>query len=554
MSASEGSLGSSGGSVAAPPPAPPAAAASDVGTAAPSTAHPAVEPAAPPPPPAAAPSTAIPGASTTAAGANVPPKTIDEARAIFRQQVGLDIGANPEVVAPPEAQPTSEAAQLLEVPEPIPAVAAPPEPEEVEPPLPEPGVAEPQDDSALEALADDEDDLSVAFTPEELERRYSGRLNKKAKADIVRRDAQRVELLQKNQEVMQKLGGQPGLDLAANMSAIIWKDDVTKADAEQIVDLLTLPEHGGNAPLARMVASHLINTTIEDETAGPEFANQLITGQWGRKADGSAFDFAGMKPLELNDLLMHGVQAGLIDVEFLKNELDSMPRHEPSKRELELIRENEQLREQGQLKETEQKRERDRAKNVYTTQAVNWVQNYLYKAILPDAQKANWAAVDGEEGPSVEEKRALGELVADHINFRLFGSTGAPSQEFQALMRMINEMTAFSPETGLPTPRFIQKMEPLANKAKALFLGKQRVLNPRIKWTSETSRNAQLVAKNGSQKIGAPPQPQVQPPPVRQPVETQVRTKSTEELLAEERAKFAASMRRAQAEAGVGQL
>jgi hypothetical protein len=122
---------------------------------------------------------------------------------------------------------------------------------------------------------------------------------------------------------------------------------------------------------------------------------------------------------------------------------------------------------------------------------------------------------------------------------------------------MIDNMTAFDPATGKPTPRFLQKLGPLANQAEALFLGKQRVLNPRIAWTASKTRNAQLVEKNGNRKPAAPAQPQTpanEPPAVRQSLETPTRHPTTDELIAQEREEFRKKLAQGAAEAQVGAL
>lgn len=549
MSASEGSLGSSS-PAAAPPPAPSTpAAAPDSGSPVAAPAAPAAAEPTAPRSPAAAPIT--PGAPASEPSA---PATIEDAHRLFRQTIGLEGGEQlAQEVAPPEAPAPSVVPPPQAEPAPdLPPQEAAPVVEPTSEPL-APVVEPPAEEPVAEELADDdEDDLQTILTPEELQKRFNGRLTKKAAATIAKRDAQRGELLQQRTELLQKVGGQPGIELAQQLMPLIWNDNPTEADAEAVLDLLILPEHAGAGRLTKMVTEHLINTTIGDEVAGPELGSRLISEQWGSKSDGTPYDFNGLKPLELVDLLIRGVQDEVIDVEFLKGELESRPKREPSKRELELQRENEELRAQQQTKDKEQQREREKQRAAYDTQATNWVSTYMMQAVTPKAQKAGWTPKDGEDAVVAAEKKELGELITDHINHRIRQSTG-----YKEVKSMIDDFTAFNPQTGEPTPRFLQKLEPLKNTAEALFLAKMRVLNPRIAWTTTQSRNAQLVEKNGGRKQVAPAQPQTsanEPPPVRQAVDAPSRPKTTDELIAEARADYRRRLQQGEAEAQVGAL
>lgn len=519
MSASEGSLGSSSPAASAPPPAPavaPSAPATDSAVA-PAAAEPVASPET-----ATAPAT--PGAST--ASPTTKPTTLDEVSARYHQQID---GIAEQEAAPPEATAPTELPLIPEVAEPAETPLTVAEPETVTEPL----TAEPAAEETAPAHSEiDLDDLNQVLSLDDIKAKFP-RQSVQMTAEFAKREAHRAELMKSVGDI----GGEIGVEFAKVVNPIIWKENPTIEDVDALFDQIVLPEHANAEQLFKLMGEHLINTTLQDETHGREFGANLISEEYGKNKDGSPYDFGGMKPLELVETLINAHKAGILNMEFITSELAGQdPTPEPSPRELALQKENEELKSGQQAKETEHKRERDALQAQYKTQANGFVSRRIMSAVMPLAVSANWAAIEGETGPQVERKQVLGELVTDHINRSIEGSLGAPSEEYAAVQTMIDEGRAFD-AAGKPTPRFLQKLGPLQEKARARFLRIQRVLAPEFKFKAENSRNAQLVNKNGGSKaaqtaVAPPPEVAEIPKPVSQ------KNKSTQELIDEKLAVY----------------
>lgn len=482
-------LGSSPGSSAAPPPSAPAAAP---------PAAPAAPPAAPVAP--AAPAVVVPDVApvndaVASATLGVPaqpakPSSVAEVQAIYRQQV-----AEAERAAQQPEQ--SVEAQITEPAAPAPVEAQPVE--EVEP------IVEPAAEEApteLAAIGPGEDEYrESAWSPEEVQAKYQRNLSKKALAEITQREAHRAELIQ----TVDKIGGDLGVQVASVINPILLKDNPTDADVDAVFDQILLPENAGAEQLFDLMGKRLVNMQLQDEETGREFGSQMISEEWGKNEDGSAFDFLGMKPIELVDFLLRAAKAKdgegdpILNMEFLKTELDGQAKPAPSERELALQRENEELRTKNQAettaKEAEETLKREADKKIYNTQAKGFVTRSIMADVMPLAVKANWAASEGETGEQAERKKVLGRLVTADINSHIMGAPDALTPEYSEVKAMIDNNTAFDRVSGEPTPRFRNKLKPLRTMAKARFNEIQRTLSPQIKFTAVTSRNAQLVKK-----------------------------------------------------------
>lgn len=573
MSASESSLGSPGSSAAPPPPAPAAAppAAPSAPTAAPTApvAAPAViAPDVPAVNDAVATATATPGAQPSQPA---PPKTLDEAKAIFHQRLAAmqEEGAQPEAT-PGEAQPV-----------PIP-LETKPEAIEAPEPIAEPAEAAPVEEATAPAEAVDSDYKEHFLTAEEIEARYNRKLSKKERADIVQMEAHRAELAKDRTAI----GGDLGVKLATTINAALLTDcpfDETtqsaQADAwyeekvDAICDQFILPENAGAEKLFDRFGKRLVNLQLQEATCGSchsdgnkanpkcgehvpmgkEFAGNMISEEWGKNPDGSPFDFKGMNPLGLVDLLLRAAQLkdedgdDVLNVEFLKAEVEGRGKPKPTARELELQRENEELRKNTQTtteaEEAELNRQREETKAVYQTQSKNVVRQQIMAEVTPLFQQAGWVPREGEEGPQLEQKKRLGRMVATDVNTIL-----AATPEYAAVQKMIDDKTAFDPATGRITPRFDLKLKPLRTMAKALSNETIRLLASQFKFAASSSRNAQLVKNNGN-KVAA--QPAAAAPPLAVPQLPTDRPLTAVEQLAVVKEKYRADKARAEAQAGV---
>lgn len=521
MSMSESSIGSTGAG-AAPPSAPPAApsvdsapqpAAVDVAPATPAVAGPAAQPT-----DVAAPVT--PGAPTSEEGATGF-QSLDDVFAKYRQDKA--------------AAPNQEAAQTSE---PAPREAPPVTPEPVAPPLeaaetPQPVVEEPpveQPPVVAQETADTTEDLDLetVLTAEDVNTRFARKLSQKERAEIAKREAHRGELLKTVNEL-----GNP--EHAKALSDIIWKQNPTEQDAEALMDLLLLPEHAHAIELGQQLGQHFVKTAINHEETGKEFANTLISDEWGNRPADAQYGTPGA-PYDV-DFIAKAVaadKAGLINWEFIESELQGASKPaEPTAKELELQRKVEELSAGKATEDEANARKTAEMTAVYNTQANTFVSNFLMSAVIPLAQKANWAPSEGESPEQAAEKKVLGDLVTSYCNERFRSDT-----DYEEAQKMIKNMTAFHPQTGQATPRFLRTLSPLQNKAKAMFNELQRTLNGRFKFAAQDSRNARLVQNNGSK--GAAPVAQT-PPPLAAPPARQDGPKTVAELMEEAKAPYRAA-------------
>lgn len=538
MSQEQSSIPSS--TPAAPPPSAPAVTAPPSAPPAPAAA-----PQAPPAPVAPAESVAAvpPGASTPEK-----PKTYDEARAKLH-------AARDRAMAEGEAQPASE------TPEAEPIVAKP-EPEtppvidvpEVEP-APEVETAPEKSDAVPAEESDvDLDDINHVLTAEEIEQKYKRGLSKEARADFAAREARRGEL----ETTVRDIGGKYGAGVFAKMAPAFFTDcpfdeakQPTEAEAwwneqaDVVLDQMVLPENAGALGLFKAMSQRFTNTAIYDPDTGAAYVSNLIKGEWGQQPDGQTpYDLpfvdslmqahkkwgvqrgytgtedddgkpiidparAG-KPYDVAtiDKLIKADQKGLINHEFIDNELSGTEsaKREPTPRELELEEENKRLKAEGETEKTarearaaEQKREHERLVGQYKTQAKGYVSRQVMATAMPILQSVGWAPSEGDSPEVAEEKKTLAEMVTATVNAHL-------QSDMEEINGAIDRFEAFD-ANGRATPRFSKKLEPFQNKAKAKVLRLIK-LNSRFKFAAGTSRNAQLAKKNGS--IESP----VVPPPI----------------------------------------
>lgn len=527
------------GTPAAPPSAPAAAP--------PSVAPPpAAAPEAQPAPPAvatpdAAPSSdavapAVPGAPPATPAV---PATLEAVKQHFRDQLQgkAPVGeAQPDVPPPVEVQPALEPAPPVQE-------RPPAEPEGVEPL--EAAPAEPAEEAPIIEL-EGVDYREAVLTPEQIDARFARKLSKEDRAEVAQREAHRGELLEK----YNKLGGDIGYDVAAAVSEVLWNQNPTVEDVDKLFDQIVEADGAGNHQLFALMSQHLINTQLNDPATGPDFASNMIGQNWGKNPDGTAFDFRGMEPLELVDILVKASQLKdkdgdpIINLDFLKAEVEGNAPPTKTERELELERELEAHKASDTTKAETEEQARTEAKRVYKTQAMSLVSRGLVDAVMPLAMKAGWALGDGEEGTSASEKKDFGEFVVDHVNLRVFGPANAPTKDYEEVNAMIEDGTAYDRETGRPSRRFQLLNEKLQNKAKALVNRKITALQPRIQFTSANSHNASLAKKNGhttaAQPDAATPPPlATAPTPPKAPEQM-----TTGERLEAERAKFREAKKR----------
>lgn len=530
MSMSESAIGS-------PAAAPPAPTAPSAPVSAP-TAAPAAPPAAAP---VAAPPTNEAAAPAAPASASVPekPQTYEEAQTKFHEKVEkLRTEGNAQPPAPAESEDPfaieaeSEAPPAVEVPEaPAPKEAAAPEAEA------EPGDVE-----------------TAVFSPEQIE---SLRLSKAEKAKIARINTQASQM----QEVSKAVGGEIGLKIASELVPLLWKDDPTTEDADQLLDLMVLPEYAGAQQMFDLVSTRLINTAIyaddpaRDESGKPildaagkavpvgeVFVNKLIGGEWGQQPDGKTpYDLQFVngiinahkawgvdengKPIDVAtiDKLVKGLKAGAINMEYLDNEIgamDPVKPAEPTPRELELQKQlderNVKDQEDSTRREAEAEKQRvqeEQRMSTYQAHAKRAVSQHVMKPLMPKIIASGWAPQPGERGPQVEAKQFMADMVSTYFNLKMEGTRTAPDADYAAVQAMIDDGTAFD-AAGRFTPRFVRKLEPVQTRAESLWAKAERNLGPWIKFAATTSRNAQLAKKNGTTletqtpAVAAPPPPE----------------------------------------------
>lgn len=557
MSQTESSVGSSAGAAppsapstaATPPSATPQPAAAPVAPATPAATSPAA-----PPSDAAAPST-TPGAQPSK------PTSLDAAHELYRQEkarIAAAEGAQSE--APPAATPV----EAPVTPEPAPVEVQPAEPV-VEPPA---EVAPPAEAAPVEeppaVVGDETDYREAALTAEDLAKRFP-RVPKSTIAEIVKMETHRGELLEERNAI----GGDIGAQISRVINPIILGvEDPTDADVDTIFDQLTLPENAHAVALFDKMGKRLVNLQLQDETcgschgdgreanpecsshiaAGREFGSNMIAEEYGKNEDGTAFDFWGMKPIEFVDTLVKAAKQQdedgnhLIVKEFIQNELAANKKPEPTPEMLALQRENEELRNstkaEREANATEQTRKDEERKVAYKTQATGYVSRQLNAVILPLATKANWIAVEGETGEQAEQRMHWGRMLTNDIETSVLGRANKPTVEYQAVLDMIENNTAFDAQ-GHPTPRFGLKLKPLQTKAKAEFVKAERLMGKLFKFAANTSRAAQLVKEVGG-KVGDPAE-EAPPLAVTPPPADPNRKKSSAELLEEERVRYRAA-------------
>lgn len=588
MFANEGSLGSGYGEGSAAPPSAPPAAAPPV-----ATPPPAAAPVAPATPAVAQPAVTTPSdavAPSATPGAPPPkPTTLDAVKEQYRQDKARIAAEEAQPNAPPvppvEAQPA---------PAPAPVEAPPAEPTVVEEPPAEvpPPVEEAAPAAPAAATVDDKEYLESVLTADEVETRFNRKLSKAERADIAARETHRGELL----KTVDAIGSDLGVKISTAINPIILGDcpfNATEQPAEAqawwdgavdtIFDQLTLPENAHAVELVDQMGKRLVNLQLDEPTCnhcqsdgnkpnprctehiagGREFGSQMIQEEFGKNDDGTPFDFWGMKPIEFVDFLIKAAKfkdnegVGLINREFLEGELAGNKKPEPTARELELQRENEELRTKTQTDreatEAETKRKGEEAKVAYKTQATGYVSRQLNAVILPLATNANWTAVEGETGPQVEQRKNWGRMLTNDIQTSVLGTVNRPTPEYQAVLDMIENGTAFDAQ-GQPTPRFDLKVKPLRTMAKAKFKEAERVMGSLFKFAATTSRAANLVKELGG-KVGEPAeQPAAPPLALATPPPDPDRNRTSEELLAENRRKYreaVAAEQARQATAGV---
>lgn len=564
MAQSESSIGSSAG--AAPPPASSPAAAPPAD--APQPAAPPATPVAPGVATPAAPSKdAVAPPATPGAPPSEKPTTLDAAKALYRQQKERIEAEGSQPATPPvtpvEAQPA---------PEPAPVEAPPAEPVVEEPPAEVPPVVEAAP-AAPEATSDDKDYLESTWTADEVETRFSRKLSKAERADVAARETHRADLL----KTVDAIGSDLGVKVASVINPIILGDcpfDEARQPAEAqawwddqvdtLFDQLTLPENAHAVELVDKMGKRVVNLQLQDEicgschsdgrkanpqcadhiAAGREFGSNMISEEYGKNDDGTAFDFWGMKPVDFVEMLVNAAKFrdadgnALINKEFIEGELAGNKKPEPTARELELQRQLDETRTATQTEReataAEAKRKSEEAQAVYKTQATGYVSRQLNAVILPLATTANWIAIEGEKGEQAEQRKYWGEAVTTVIEKQVLGTVNRPTPEYQKVLDMIENKTAFDVQ-GHPTPRFDLKVKPLLTMARAKFREAERLMSGQFKFAAQTSRAANLVKEVGG-TVGD--EPAEAPPLAAAPKPPNNRQQTTEEKLAAERKKY----------------
>lgn len=273
----------------------------------------------------------------------------------------------------------------------------------------------------------------------------------------------------KQLEISERLGGDPGIELAQDVMKFI-RTTPDPSNPQVIMDAANgmLEAANANPELLKAMGGMVVDAYLNDPRTSEVFAENLVKSQWG-----DDLSFATV------DKLVKAYQQGGVDLDNLEIE-----GNEPSAREKALLAKVSELQKQvGEVKGTQESELQKQTRDRYD-KAIEYVSSIAVDPLIPIAEKFGWMPKDDDPPALKDAKVLLGEMWTAWINTQV-----AEQPAYAAVEYIAQQPNAFTPD-GKPSRALSLNANPLGGWSQAKFLNAIRQLQPLIKLT-RTNGNGQ---------------------------------------------------------------